>query len=392
MPLGALGRTVHHHQPMPNGSRDYYEVLGVTREATPDELKQAYRKLAVKFHPDRNPDDPTTAESFKAVSEAYHTLSDPDRRAHYDRYGKAPSTTGGSPRLRRHDGHVRDRVGRSAQQPRRHRRIQRSWRWSAPRREQDLRVEVEVSLVEAAKGVEKTVEFTRAAGCERCGGRGAEPGTPTDPCPACAGRGEVRYQQGPFRLARPCGKCEGRGTIPRSVCSKCTGNGVVRKPERLAVTIPAGVEDGATRSVRGYGDVSRASGVAGNLELLIKIAQHPLFTREGADLHCTVPVSFPHACLGAVIEVPTLEGKVNASASRHATRPPAPLALEGNAALGGYGAGDQIVTISSKCPPTHRRATRAHREVRHHDGRRSASAAKDVPREAQGTVRLVLPV
>jgi molecular chaperone DnaJ len=323
-------------------TRDYYEVLGVDRTASPEDIKQAYRKLAMRYHPDRNPGDATAEAKFKEVSEAYHVLGDPERRAHFDRFGRMPAGVGpdfvdmsemfesvlgdilsGFPGF----GRARRGAGR------------------------DLKIEVEISLSEAAHGVERTVEFTRQVLCDRCAGRGAEPGTSVDPCPACGGRGEVRYQQGIFGITRPCGRCEGRGTLPRTPCQKCNGHGVVRKQERLAVTIPAGVEDGATRTVRSYGDVARGTGIAGDLEIHIRIAEHPLFTRQGVDLHCTVPVSFPQAALGAMIEVPTLDGKVRMRLPP-GTQPGHQLRLRGKGMprYGGYGAGDQIVTIQLEVP------------------------------------------
>lgn len=322
---------------------DYYEVLGVPRGATPEEIKQAYRKLAMRYHPDRNPGDSSAEAKFKEVSEAYHVLSDPTRRAHYDRFGRMPTGTGMPDFVDMTEmfesvlgdflsgfgafGRARRNVGR------------------------DIALTVEISLVEAAKGVEKTVEFDRDATCDVCAGRGAAPGTQVDTCPACGGRGEVRYQQSIFRLTRPCARCEGRGAIPRTVCEKCSGAGMVKKHERLAVTIPAGVEDGATRTVRGYGDVARGSGAAGDLELHIRIAEHPLFSRDGHDLRCTIPVSFPQAALGAMIDVPTLDGKVRMRLPP-GTQPGQELRLRGKGMprFGGYGAGDQIVTIQLEVP------------------------------------------
>ncbi len=323
-------------------TRDYYEVLGVARESSADELKAAYRKLAMQHHPDRNPDDPEAERRFKEVSEAYHVLGDPERRAQYDRFGRmqpgqVPDFIDVSEMF---DSVLGDLLSNFAPFGRSKRAVGR-----------DLRVDVELSLVEAAKGVEKTVEFDRQCACDRCGGRGAEPGSASDACPACAGKGEVRYQQGIFRLARACARCEGRGVLPKTQCTKCTGVGLVRKSERLVVTFPPGVEDGTVRQVRGYGDASRMTGASGDLELLVKIQAHPLFTREGADLLCTVPVSFPQAVLGGMIEVPTLEGRVKMRLPP-GTQPGHQLKLrsKGMPRFGGYGAGDQVVTIQVEVP------------------------------------------
>jgi molecular chaperone DnaJ len=323
-------------------TRDYYEVLGVARDASAEELKAAYRKLALQYHPDRNPGDPEAEKRFKEVSEAYHVLSDPERRAQYDRFGRlqagaAPDFIDVSEML---DSVLGDLLSNFTPFGRSKRAVGR-----------DLRVQVELTLVEAAKGVDKTVEFERLCVCDRCGGRGGEPGSILDRCPACGGRGEVRYQQGIFRLSRACGKCEGRGVIPRIPCTQCAGVGLVKKNERLVVTFPPGVEDGTVRHVRGYGDASRVTGASGDLELLVKILPHPLFTRDGADLRCTVPVSFPQAALGAMIEVPTLDGRVKMRLPP-GTQPGHQLRLraKGMPRLGGYGAGDQIVTIQVEVP------------------------------------------
>lgn len=326
----------------PAPPRDYYEVLGVAREASADELKAAYRKLAMQHHPDRNPDDPAAEQRFKEVSEAYHVLGDVERRAQYDRFGRVQP--GQMPDFvdvtEMFDSVLGDLLSNFAPFGRSRKPVGR-----------DLRVDVELTLVEAAKGVEKTVEFERQCACEKCGGRGAEPGSASDPCPACNGKGEVKYQQGIFKLARACAKCEGRGVVPRTPCVKCAGVGLVKKGERLVVTFPPGVEDGTIRQVRGYGDASRMTGAAGDLELVVKILPHPLFTREGADLTCSVPVSFPQAALGGMIEVPTLEGRVKMRLPP-GTQPGHQLKLrnKGMPRFGGYGAGDQIVTIQVEVP------------------------------------------
>jgi molecular chaperone DnaJ len=322
-------------------TREYYEILGVARGATPEEIKQAYRKLAMRFHPDRNPGDPTAESRFKEVSEAYHVLGDPARRSHYDRFGRVAQGAGMefvdmTDMFESVLGDFLAGFGGFGK---------------SKRNGKDLALGVEISLSEAAKGVEKTVEFERDAPCEACSGRGAQAGTPVDACPACGGRGEVRYQQSIFRLARPCGRCEGQGMLPRVPCGGCAGRGVVKKRERLAVTIPAGVEDGATRTVRGYGDAARGSGRVGDLELNIRIAEHPLFVRDGHDLRCTIPVSFPQAVLGGMLDVPTLEGKVRMRLPP-GTQPGQELRLRGKGLprFGGYGAGDQIVSIQLEVP------------------------------------------
>lgn len=324
--------------------RDYYGTLGVARTATAEEIKQAYRKLAMRFHPDRNPGDPTAEARFKEVSEAYHVLSDVDRRAHYDRFGKmAPTGASGMPDVvdmtAMFEQVLGDLFGSFAPFA------------GAKKVGRDVKVDVELTLTEAARGVEKPVTFSREASCSRCSGRGGEPGTPSDACPACAGKGEVRFQQGPLRFNRACGKCDGRGSIPRSPCTACKGTGIAKKSEKLTITLPAGVEEGATRTVRNYGDVSRATGAAGDLEITVRIAQHPLFTRDGADLFCTMPVSFPQAALGSPVEVPTLDGRVKMRLPP-GTQPGHQLRLRGKGMpkAGGAGHGDQLVTIQLEVP------------------------------------------
>jgi molecular chaperone DnaJ len=332
-------------------TRDFYEVLGVSREATADELKQAYRKLAMQHHPDRNPGDPAAEQRFKEVSEAYHVLGDPERRSQYDRFGRMqpgqmPDFVDVSEMF---DSVLGDLLSNFAPFGRSRRSVGK-----------DLRVDVELSLAEVARGVEKTVEFDRQAACGDCGGRGAAAGSATDPCPACAGRGEVKYQQGIFRLSRGCARCEGRGVIPRTPCGRCGGVGLERKREKLVVTFPAGVEDQTVRTVRGYGDASRMTGAAGDLELLVKVLPHPLFTREDSDLLCTVPVSFPQAALGGMIEVPTLDGRARMRLPP-GVQPGHQLRLRGKGMprFGGYGAGDQIVTIQVEVPTQLTEAQRA---------------------------------
>lgn len=328
-------------------NRDYYEVLGVPRDADPDAIKKAFRALAMKYHPDKNPGDATAEAKFKEIGEAYGVLGDADRRAQYDRFGRVtsgPGGVGGGPG-------PSDVVDLSAMFETVLGDMLGSLGGMSAKRGvgRDIAMEVEVSLVEAAKGVERMVEYERAAPCDACSGRGAEPGTPMESCAACGGRGEVRFQQGFFRMARACERCAGRGSVPKTPCVACKGQGVQRKNEKLAVTIPAGVEDGATRVVRGYGDVGR--GGTGDLTLHIRVAAHPLFTRVGNDLHCTVPVSFPQAALGAKIDVPTLEGR-DTLRLPPGTQHGAQLRMKGKGMprFGGYGAGDQLVTVHVEVP------------------------------------------
>jgi molecular chaperone DnaJ len=340
----------------PSGA-DYYDLLGVGRGASPDEVKQAYRKMALKYHPDRNPGDASAEQKFKEISEAYHVLSDADRRAHYDRFGRAPAAgggPGGAPDFQGFDpqeifqeilgdlfGNLGGSVGGVSFGAGGRRRVTG----------RDIQVELKITLEEAAKGCEKTLEFERPAVCDACHGRGAEPGTDLDTCTACHGRGEVRFQQGFFRLSRPCQSCGGRGSVPRTPCQRCTGTGVMKKTEKLSVVLPQGVEDGATRTVQGFGEAPGGGAPSGDLEITIRIEEHPIFKRDGNDLRCTIPVSFPQAALGAMLDVPTLDGKVRMRLPP-GVQPGQELRLrnKGIPRFGGYGRGDQIVTIQLEVP------------------------------------------
>ena len=327
--------------------RDYYEILDVPRETTAEDLKRAYRKKAVELHPDRNPDDAEAEERFKEASEAYAVLSDADKRRRYDRLGHAAFTTSGgatggagfepmdfaavSEIL---EGLIGDvlRSGRAKQ-----------------RRGNDVRLDVTVTFEEAALGAEKTVEVTRPAPCVVCTGSGAEPGSVVEPCGACAGRGEQRFQRGFFVSTRPCEACRATGKRIEKPCVACKGAGAMPKKEPLVVRVPPGVEDGSVRTVRGGGEP--ALGGAGDLHVHVAVAPHPFFTREGADVVCAVPVSFPQAVLGAQIEVPTLEGKVKmklpaGSPSGKLFR----LRGKGIQVFGGVGKGDQLVKVVVEVP------------------------------------------
>lgn len=325
--------------------RDYYEVLGVERGAPLEDIKRAYKKLAIQFHPDRNPNDPTAEEKFKEASEAYSVLSDPEKRRRYDRLGhSAFGGAAGGPGFDQVDfaavaeileGLIGDVFG--------------GRRRRAGRMGRDLTFELPITFEEAALGAQKTIKITRPAACDACGGSGAAPGTVPQRCPACAGRGEVRFQRGFFVTARPCATCNGRGTKIDTPCPQCTGTGAVSREEEMTVTIPPGVQDGAVRTVRGAGE--RTAGGAGDLHVYVRVQPHPLFTREGADVLCEVPVSFPQAVLGATIEVPTLEGKVTmklpgGTQSGKIFR----LRGKGIAVFGGYGKGDQLVKVTVEVP------------------------------------------
>jgi len=340
MPFAPRGRASTFQKPV--SKRDYYVILEVSRAASGDEIKQAYRALAMRYHPDRNPDDPAAEDSFKEASEAYAVLSDPDRRAQYDRYGHA-AFDGAGPGFEPGDfGAVSDILeglfGEVFSGARRKRRSGR-----------DLSYDLEISFTEAALGVDKTIEVNRPADCDTCGGTGAKPGTPVHSCNVCQGRGQVKYQRGLFAAARPCHACRGSGkNIPTS-CETCKGTGSKMRPESMNVKIPAGVQDGAVRTVRGAGEASPTGN--GDLHINIKVIDHALFSREGADILISVPISFPQAVLGASIDVPTLDGKVVMKVPP-GTQSGKVFRLRGKGipVYGGYGKGDELVTVIVEVP------------------------------------------
>jgi molecular chaperone DnaJ len=292
------------------GKRDYYEVLGVERGATDAQLSEAYRKLAMKYHPDRNPGDEEAVVKFKEAAEAFEVLCHPEKRARYDRYGHAGLAGGGEPHF--HDvsdiisafgdifgeGLFGDIFGGARRGTRIHKGA-------------DIRCDVQIDLVEAAHGTSKVVRFTRHAACETCSGSGARPGTHAEPCRYCGGKGRVVQSSGIFSLQTTCPSCQGAGQVIRDACSACHGSGYVQKKITRKVDIPAGVDDRTRLRLSGEGEPSPAGGPAGDCYCFLHISEHPLFQRRGQDLLCQVPINYPQAALGAVIEVPTLDGREN---------------------------------------------------------------------------------
>jgi molecular chaperone DnaJ len=336
----AVPRRVYTAKPV--GKRDYYVILEVSRAASGDEIKRAYRALAMRYHPDRNPDDPAAEDAFKEASEAYAVLSDPDKRNRYDRYGHDAFNTNG-PGFEASDfGAVSEILeglfGEVFSGGRRKRRGGR-----------DLKYELEISFVEAALGIEKTIDVNRPAPCVTCGGSGAQAGTPVHKCNVCQGRGQVKYQRGLFAASRPCHGCRGTGTKIPTPCEACKGTGTKLRAEAMSVKIPAGVQDGAVRTVRGAGET--VDGANGDLHIHVHVRDHALFTREEADILVSIPISFPQAVLGASIDVPTLDGNVvmkvpPGTQSGKVFR----LRGKGISVYGGYGKGDQLVTVVVEVP------------------------------------------
>jgi molecular chaperone DnaJ len=330
--------------------RDYYEVLGVDRSASEEEIKKAYRKLALRFHPDKNPDGHREAEErFKEISEAYQILSDAERRSQYDRFGHAAFAQGGAAGFDFTAG-FEDILGdlfgdffgtgRGARGGRRR-----------TRRGQDLQYQLEVSFEEAARGCEKTISIPRVVRCETCEGRGAKPGTTPKPCPQCGGSGQIRFQQGFFSIAKTCGQCGGEGSIIAHPCASCSGTGTQRVVHTLNIKIPAGVDTGSRLKLRGEGEAGPSGGPSGDLYVLIQVREHPLFVRDGADIICEVPISIAQAALGTEVDVPTLNGRAKVKVPA-GTQGGQVFRLKGHGIpdLSGYGRGDEIVRILVETP------------------------------------------
>lgn len=347
---------------MPDQKRDYYEVLGVSKGASEDEIKKAYRKVAKQYHPDLNPGDKVAEEKFKEANEAYEILSDSDKRARYDQFGHAgvdPNFGAGGPGAGGFDFGDMDLgdifssffgggggfggFGGGRQNP------------NAPQRGRDNATSVAISFEEAAKGCKRVISINRVETCDECAGTGAEKGTTPQTCPECNGQGQVRVQQrtafGVMSSAKTCPRCNGTGKIVTSPCSACKGQGRVRKQSKVEVDIPAGIDDGQIINVRGYGDAGVNGGRTGDLRVAVSVRPHPLFERDGYDIWCEMKVSFQQAALGAELIVPTLDGKVSYPI-HEGTQPGDVFKLKGKGIqrLNSHGRGDQYVRIIVEVP------------------------------------------
>jgi molecular chaperone DnaJ len=326
--------------------RDYYEVLGVSRDTSAQDIKSAYRKLALKLHPDRNPGDPEAEEKFKEAAEAYSVLSDADKRQRYDAYGHAglggASGFGGGfdPTV---FADFSDILGDFFGFGRRTR---------GPRRGADLRYDLELSFEEAAFGTETELQIPRTDACGDCGGTGAAPGTKPTSCPACGGAGQVTFQQGFFSVARTCGKCRGTGKVVESVCKRCRGEGAVAATRKLQIKVPAGVDTGSQLRIAGEGEGGTLGGPSGDLYVVLRVHEHAFFKREGANLFCEVPVNVAQAALGATLEVPTLEGGKTKVQVPEGTQSGTLLRVRGQGVpqLGSRGRGDLHVIVRVVVP------------------------------------------
>ncbi|MFO0752380.1 MAG: molecular chaperone DnaJ [Thermodesulfovibrionales bacterium] len=332
--------------------KDYYTLLGVGRDATPEEIKKAFRQLALKYHPDRNQGDKEAEEKFKEINEAYTCLSDAEKRAHYDRYGTAEGFgaaagtgagfggfgAGGFNDIFENifddffgafSGSGKTRATKGA----------------------DLRYNLTVTLEEAAFGTEKNLKIPRWQNCEVCSGSGAEPGKPPVACPQCKGTGHIRFQQGFFSVSKTCGKCQGTGRIITNPCTTCKGNGKVKTQKEISVKIPAGVDGGSRLRLSGEGDFGSYGGPPGDLYVVLSVEEHSFFRREGMDIHCELPLSFAKAVFGGEVEVPTLDGSAtlripagtSSGKSFHVKN-------KGVPRLGSHHRGDQVVTVYIDVP------------------------------------------
>jgi len=340
--------------------RDYYEVLGLGREAGEADIKGAYRKLALKYHPDRNPDDPSAEENFKEASEAYSVLSDPQKRSAYDRFGHAglqgTSGAGFNPDTFADFGDILgdffgfgDFFGGGG---RRRTRAQRG---------EDVRYDLEISFEEAVFGMSAKIQIPRMEVCDRCNGTASEPGARPATCPTCGGRGEVLYQQSFLSIRRTCGTCNGTGQIIRNPCSQCRGQGYRQVQRELKINVPPGVDDGTRLRLAHEGQPGPHGGPQGDLYVFLKVRPHPFFERHANDLHCTIPVNIAQAALGCDLEVPTLEQPYKLKipeGTQGGTQ--FQLRHKGVPAVNGGGRGDLFVHIDVKVPS---RLTREQRKM-----------------------------
>jgi len=337
--------------------RDFYEVLGVKKDASEADLKKAFRQMAKKYHPDVNPGDKTAEANFKEVNEAYDILSDPQKRSRYDQFGHAgidPNASAGpfGGGFGGMDIDITDIFdsffgggfgGRSSRSK------------NAPQRGADLKQRVELTFEEAAFGAEKELNINRREKCPKCGGSGASDSVGPIVCPACKGSGQTQAKQntpfGQFSTIKTCESCGGEGRIIANPCAHCSGSGTIRKSSRVSVKIPGGIDNGQSVSLRGEGEPGQRGGPNGDLYVTVSVKRHPLFTRDGADVVCEVPITFAQAALGSEIEVPTLDGKVKYSIPEGTqTGTVFRLRSKGIPNLRGGGRGDQFVKTVVEVP------------------------------------------
>jgi molecular chaperone DnaJ len=334
--------------------RDYYEVLSVPRTASEAEIKSAYRKLAMKYHPDRNPGDKPAEDRFKEAAEAYAVLADAEKRGLYDRFGHAgvSSQAGGGagfdPAIFQDFGDIFGNLGdifgfgdifgggR---------------RRGGPQRGADLRYDLEIAFEESAHGAETTIQIPREENCEACGGSGAAPGSKPTTCPQCRGQGQVRFQQGFFTVARTCPQCRGTGQVIAKPCQTCRGAGRTARERKITVKIPPGIATGQQLRLQGEGEAGSAGGPPGHLYVVVHVREHEFFRRDGNNLFCEIPVHFTTLALGGEVQVPTLDG-VESVKVHEGTQTGTSLRLKGKgmADVNGHGKGDLFATVQVQTP------------------------------------------
>jgi len=344
--------------------RDFYEVLGVSRTASDGELKSAYRKLAMQYHPDRNPNDKTAEDRFKEAAQAYAVLADSEKRALYDRFGHAgvssaaggggfdPSTFRGFEDI---FGNIGDIFGLGDL-------FGGGGRRGGPQRGADLRYDLEITFEESANGAETSIQIPRQESCETCSGSGAAAGSAPTVCPQCRGQGQMRSQQGFFTVARTCPQCRGAGRIIAHPCHTCRGAGRVTRERKITVKIPAGISTGQQLRLHGEGEAGAAGGPPGHLYVLIHVHEHEFFRRDGQNLFCEIPVNFTTLALGGEIQVPTLDGSETVKITE-GTQTGTTLRLRGKGmpdVSGGSGNGDLFATVQVRTP---RKLTREQRKL-----------------------------
>ena len=334
--------------------RDYYEILGIARSASDNEIKSAYRKLALKYHPDRNPGDHAAEDKFKEAAEAYAILADAEKRRLYDRFGHAgvssaagagagfdPSVFTGFEDILGGLGDIfgfGDLFGGAR-------------RRGGPQRGADLRYDLEIGFEEAANGTETTIQIPRQESCETCNGSGAAAGSTPAVCPQCRGQGQVRFQQGFFTVARTCPQCRGAGRIITKPCQSCRGTGRITKERKITVKIPAGIASGQQLRLQGEGEGGNAGGPAGHLYVVVHVQEHEFFRRDGVNLFCEIPVNFTTVALGGEVQVPTLDGDETVRIPEStATGTTLRLRGKGLPDVSGRGRGDLFVTVQVQTP------------------------------------------
>uniref|UniRef100_A0A7C4ELH7 Chaperone protein DnaJ n=1 Tax=Thermodesulfovibrio aggregans TaxID=86166 RepID=A0A7C4ELH7_9BACT len=353
--------------------KDYYSILGVSRNASQEEIKKAFRRLARQYHPDLNPGNKEAEEKFKEINEAYSCLSDPVRRANYDRYGTVEAPTGNGFGFETYttftdifEDIFEGFFGSFG------------FRKNKPVKGADLRYDLTITLEEAAFGVEKTIKIPRWQECSKCKGSGIKPGSEPIICSSCGGTGYIRYSQGFFSVSKTCSKCGGKGRIIRDPCSDCSGTGKIRVEHELTIKIPPGVDTGSKLKVSGEGEMGEFGGPRGDLYIFINVREHEFFKREGINLYCSVPISFVKAVFGGQIEVPTLDG------NEIIEIPPGTpsgkvfkLKGKGLPRVGGTHRGDQIVNVYIDVP---KKLTERQREILEEFARVSGEEIKKTSR------------